>query len=146
MSERRCFETTEKRHCWKKYHKTFRRPSKILHKLFLKFLLAIPITERKIENNALRDIDCEQSLFFFRFSKGSARARERWAAKPRDARREKRGRCMSRAFCWTDQEKRETACSLGGTTKSMMLVLKKAYKPARASCIFYNFLALPLSK
>ena len=30
-------------------------------------------------------LDCEQSLFFFRFSKGSARAR---AAKTRDARNE----------------------------------------------------------
>ena len=29
-------------------------------------------------------LDCEQSLFYFRFSKGSAGARERWAAKPRD--------------------------------------------------------------
>ena len=45
------------------------------------------------------------------------------------ARREKRGRCVSPAFCSTDQEKRETAHSLGGTTKSMMLVLKKAYRP-----------------
>ena len=53
--------------------------------------------------------DCEQSLFFFRFSKGSARARERWAAKW-DARNE--GVCVSRAFCSTDQEKRETARSL----------------------------------
>ena len=34
------------------------------------------------------ELDCEQSLFFFRFSKGSARARERWAARPRDARKE----------------------------------------------------------
>ena len=33
-------------------------------------------------------IDCEKSLFFFRFSKGSARPRECWAAKPRDARNE----------------------------------------------------------
>ena len=33
-------------------------------------------------------IDCEQSRFFFRFSKGSARARERWAAKPRNTRNE----------------------------------------------------------
>ena len=32
-------------------------------------------------------VDCEQSLFFFIFSKGSARARER-RAKPRDARNE----------------------------------------------------------
>ena len=33
-------------------------------------------------------VDCEQSLFFFRFSKGSARARERWAATTLDARNE----------------------------------------------------------
>ena len=33
-------------------------------------------------------LDCEQSLFFFRFSKGSARACERWAAKPWDTRNE----------------------------------------------------------
>ena len=33
-------------------------------------------------------VDCEQPLFFFRFSNGSARARERWAAKPQDARNE----------------------------------------------------------
>ena len=74
-----------------------------------------------------------ESLFIFRFSEGSARARERWAAKPRDARNEggsprKKRResclsrlaplvtrvviCVSRAFCSTDQEKREIACSL----------------------------------
>ena len=32
-----------------------------------------------------RIVDCEQSLCFFRFSEGSAHARERRAAKPRDA-------------------------------------------------------------
>ena len=71
-------------------------------------------------------LDCEQSLFFFRFSKGSARARERSAAKPRDVRNENVSPCLSplapsvtrvvicvsRAFCSTDQEKRETARSL----------------------------------
>ena len=82
-------------------------------------------------------LDCEQPLFSFRFSKGSARARKRWTAKPRDARREKRGRqpekkkefllsylsrltpsvtrvviYVSRAFCSTDQEKREAARTL----------------------------------
>jgi len=70
-------------------------------------------------------IDCEQPLFFFRFSKGSARARERWAAKPQDARESLLSClsrfapsvtrvviCVSRAFCSTDQEKRETARSL----------------------------------
>ena len=38
-------------------------------------------------------LDCEQSLFFFRFSKGNARARER-----EDARRAKRGPLPSRAI------------------------------------------------
>ena len=68
-------------------------------------------------------LDCEQSLFFFRFSKGSAPARERWAAKPRDAKNEgglsrlapsitRLVICVSRALCSTDQEKRETARSL----------------------------------
>ena len=33
-------------------------------------------------------LDCEQSLFFFIFSKGSARARERCATKPRNTRNE----------------------------------------------------------
>ena len=73
-----------------------------------------------------RYLDCERSVFFFRFSKRSARARERWAAKPRDARNEGEKRslsrlapsvtrvviCVSRAFCSTDQEKRETARGL----------------------------------
>ena len=64
-------------------------------------------------------IDCELSLFFFRFSKGSTRARERWAAKPRDLRNEG-GRlsrlapsvtrgviCVSRPFCLTDGKTKE---------------------------------------
>ena len=57
--------------------------------------------------------DCEQSLFFFRFSKGSARAwetRETRAALAPSVTRVVI--CVSRAFCPTDQEKRETACSL----------------------------------
>ena len=60
-------------------------------------------------------LDCEQSLFFFRFSKGSARAQERLAAKPGDTRNESVTRvviCVSRAFCSTEQEKRETTRSL----------------------------------
>ena len=83
-----------------------------------------------------QNVDCEQSLFFLRFSKGSARAAsvERRSRETRDARREKRGRepekkkfeclsrlaasvtrvviCVSRALCSTEQEKRETARSL----------------------------------
>ena len=34
--------------------------------------------------HAVSYLDFEQSLFFFRFSKGSARVRERWTAKQRD--------------------------------------------------------------
>ena len=33
-------------------------------------------------------VDREQSLFFFRFREGSARARELWAAKPQESRDE----------------------------------------------------------
>ena len=46
-------------------------------------------------------VDCEQSLFFFRFSAGSVRERERRAAKPRDV-----VISVSRTFCLTDQEKK----------------------------------------
>ena len=73
-------------------------------------------------------LDCEQSLFFFRFSKRSARARA-LSGSPRDARNEggspRRKNlsclsrlapsvtrvviCVSRAICSTDEEKRETA-------------------------------------
>ena len=71
-------------------------------------------------------VDCERSLFFFRFSKGNARTPAR-VLSGEAARREKRGRqpisrlapsvtrvviCVSGAFCSTDQEKRETARSL----------------------------------
>ena len=58
-------------------------------------------------------LDLEQPPFFFRFSNGSARAR---ALSGKAARREKQGRvviCVCQAFCSTDQEKRETARSLG---------------------------------
>ena len=67
----------------------------------------------------LCQVDCEQSLFFFRFSEGSAG--ERRAAKPRGARNEGGSLaplvtrvviCVSRTFCSADQEKRETARSL----------------------------------
>ena len=67
-------------------------------------------------------LGCEQPLFFFGFSKGSPRARESWEARAA-AREEKKLPhlapsvtrvviCVSRAFCSTDQEKRETARSL----------------------------------
>ena len=68
-------------------------------------------------------LDCEQPLFFFRFSEGSARERQRRAVKPREARNKGGSRrrkkrvplvviCVSRTVCSTDQEKRETAPSL----------------------------------
>ena len=68
-------------------------------------------------------LNCEQqSLFFFRFSKGSALVCEHWAAKPQDMINEGHSPrrplvmhvviCVSRTFCSTDQEKRETARSL----------------------------------
>ena len=69
-------------------------------------------------------LDCEQSLFFFRFQsgKGSARACEH-------ARNEGGSRviCVSRAFCSTDQEKRDTArslrkCKINGETLNLMFL------------------------
>jgi len=91
--------------------------------------------EREVNNDPetiatiARSVDCEQSLVFFRLSEGSAR--ERRAAKPREARNESRSPrrktsnlsnlaplvtrvviCVSRTFCSTDQEERETARSL----------------------------------
>ena len=42
--------------------------------------------------STITSVNCEQSLFFFRFSKGSARAR---AAKPRDARNALKSRAWS---------------------------------------------------
>jgi len=67
--------------------------------------------------NSNEGLDCKQSLFFFRFSEGGARARERRWTKPLDARRDaplvtRVVICVSRAFCSTDQDKRETALSL----------------------------------
>ena len=67
-----------------------------------------------------RMVDCEQPLFFFRFSKGSARARERWAAKPRNARNEYGSlvsRLQSRAWSFTclgrlrDGKRKKRDCS-----------------------------------
>ena len=48
----------------------------------------VQVTAVLITRQAVYPLDCEQSLFIFRFSEGSARARERWEAKPRDARNE----------------------------------------------------------
>ena len=77
-------------------------------------------------------LDCEQPLFFFTFSKGSARAR---ALSGKAARRENSEMralsclsrlvpsvsrvviCVSQAFCSTDKENRETARSLAALEK-----------------------------
>ena len=48
----------------------------------------IPILEGYLSKTANLGLDCEQSLFLFRFSEGCARARQRQLAKPRDARNE----------------------------------------------------------
>ena len=99
------------------------------------FLTLCSFLREAVARNGIWYIDCEQSLLSFRFGKGSARARERWAAKLRDARRETRDArneggslsrlapsvtrvviCVSQAFCLTDQEKRETARSLYDTS------------------------------
>ena len=118
------------------------------------------------------EVECEQSLIFFRFSKGSARARERWAAKPRDARneggslrRKKRDCpqsqtqclsrlapsitrmviCVSRAFCSTDQEKRETARSLVPKVSGLVSVdcIRFTSVPSenQQNCFFVDFFA-----
>ena len=93
-------------------------------------------------------LDCEQSLFFFRFSRGRARARERRA--------EWRGRqpaarlapsvtrvviCVSRAFSSTDQEKRETARSLhlNRITKPITSKCGEKHKYIKSNCIFVFF-------
>ena len=82
------------------------------------------VRERKINRlfSFSPTLDCDQSLFFFRFRKGvHARASSEWLSL-KDARNEGVSRlapsatrvviCVSRAFCSTDQEKWETACSL----------------------------------
>ena len=72
------------------------------------------------ENVVKISVDCEQSLFFFRFSKGSARARERCAVHVVI--------CVSRAFCSTDQEKRETARSLKSPTYASRIAIVKNFE------------------
>ena len=54
------------------------------------FLTLCSFLREAVARNGIWYIDCKQSLLFFRFGKRSARARERWAAKLRDARRETR--------------------------------------------------------
>ena len=66
-------------------------------------------------------LDCEQSLFFFLFSKGSARARERRSRETRETRAALPSRAISLTrghlrvsrFARRTTEKRETARSLG---------------------------------
>ena len=43
-------------------------------------------------------IDCEQSLFFFRFSESDARARERRSRETRETRAERVAMCVSRVL------------------------------------------------
>ena len=99
-------------------------------------------------------LDCEQSLFFFRFSKGSARAHKRLAAKKRDTRNESSSPrrkkrdcsllsclfrlapsvtrvviCVSRPFCSTDQEKRKTALSLVHPFHLLQQTIEKSFNP-----------------
>ena len=75
-------------------------------------------------------LDCKQSLFFFRFRKGSARARFARNEGVNPIRKKsclsrlapfvtRMVICVSRAFCSTDQEKRETARSLCYITKQI---------------------------
>ena len=59
-------------------------------------------------------VDCEQSLFSFSFSKGNARARERWPEKPRDARNEG---VSSRAFSQARGHLRVSGVLLDGPRK-----------------------------
>ena len=46
----------------------------------------IPILEGYLSKTANLGLDCEQSLFLFRFSEGSARARQRRLAKAQETR------------------------------------------------------------
>ena len=77
-------------------------------------------------------IDCEQSLFLFRFSKGSARPRECWAAKQRDARneggrprRKKRDCSLHNAkYDWLMREALTTNCQQSVSTNFALESLK----------------------
>ena len=85
--------------------------------------------------NTAGGLECEQSLFFFRFREGNARARassetEETRAAAREDKRESLffraspvSRLHSRAFCSTDQEKRETARNLPGVYTGIIYYL-----------------------
>ena len=60
-----------------------------------------------------RTVDCEQSLFFFRFSDGIVRARERRSRETRETRAAARER-VSRVFNARWTKKKHTARSLDG--------------------------------
>ena len=75
------------------------------------------ISELTYNSNVLVALDCEQFLFFFRFSKGSARAQ---ALSVEAARREKRGRQVplpSRAFSHARGHLRVSGVLLDGRRK-----------------------------
>ena len=69
-----------------------------------------------IKKKEAKKLDCEQSLFFFRFSKGSARARARHAKRgrplPSRAISYARGHFRVSRFARRTTEKREPARSL----------------------------------
>ena len=85
--------------------------------------------------------DCEQSLLFFRFSKESARLRERRAAKPQDARNEGGSSSVSRLpscecslsclvhFARRTKEKRETARSLSNYWLQQIFIIDDVTLP-----------------
>ena len=83
------------------------------------FLTLCSFLREAVARNGIWYIDCEQSLLFFRFGKGSARARERWAVKLRDARREKQGRqpLPSRTFSHARGHLRVSGVLLDGPRK-----------------------------
>ena len=63
-----------------------------------------------------KPLDCEQSLFFFRFSESNARARERRSRETRET-RAALGHLRVSRFARRTTEKRETACSLENRRK-----------------------------
>ena len=92
---------------------------------------------------SLSSLDWEQSLFFFRFTEGSERERERRATKPREARNEggclsnlaslvrRVVICVSRTVCSTDQERRQTARSLCPACSQTLYFLFKVRRALR---------------